>query len=101
MSKEDSDEYYTKEEITQIGIYIVFGTLLILGVGWIIQYWADNVDNFGTLNDAGVYLFFMLFILSIVVAVAGYMILQVMWFLGNVLLYYGLNILLGQSQRQS
>ncbi len=101
MSTAESSEYYTKDEIVQIGLFAVIGTVLLALARFAITYWADNTDQFASLNEAGVYLFFLLIAISVIIALAGYMLVQVAWFLANVMVYYILNILLGETERHA
>lgn len=101
MSTADANDYYTREEAFQLTAFGIIGALLLGLVRAVIVYWSENTDQFGSLDEAGYYLFFMLIGLSIVIGVAGYLLIQFAWFVANVLIYFTLNILLGDSDRQS
>ncbi len=101
MSTAESSDYYTKDEALQLTLFGAIGALLLVLVRQAIVYWSENVDQFGNLNEAGYYLFFMLIGISIVLGVAGYLLVQFAWFLANVLIYFTLNILLGDTERQA
>ncbi|RMG35086.1 MAG: hypothetical protein D6732_09645 [Methanobacteriota archaeon] len=101
MSTADSSDYYTRDEAIQLTVFGVLGALLLVLIRMAIVYWSENTDQFGSLDEAGYYLFFMLIGLSIVLGIAGYLLIQFAWFVANVLIYFTLNILLGDTERQA